>query len=144
VLSNSWGGGDFSQALLDAINAANQADMLFVAAAGNSGMNNDLFAHYPSSYAADNVIGVAATNTVDERAWFSTTARPQWISVRQARTFSTTIGNVPFERHLRPLPTCRVRPPVLSRCALDDGAHEALGSVDAARRSPAEPRLAVA
>ena len=34
VLSNSWGGGGFSQALLDQINKANTNDMLFVAAAG--------------------------------------------------------------------------------------------------------------
>ncbi len=33
VLSNSWGGGGFSQALLDEINRANANDMLFVAAA---------------------------------------------------------------------------------------------------------------
>src|SRR5262249_25814773 len=35
ILSNSWGGGGFSQALLDAINRANSSNMLFVAAAGN-------------------------------------------------------------------------------------------------------------
>ena len=42
VLSNSWGGGGFSQALRDQISAANTADMLFVAAAGNNGRNNDV------------------------------------------------------------------------------------------------------
>ena len=36
VLSNSWAGAGFSQALLDEINRANQNEMLFVAAAGNS------------------------------------------------------------------------------------------------------------
>ena len=36
VLSNSWGGGGFSQSLLDAINLANSNGMLFVVAAGNS------------------------------------------------------------------------------------------------------------
>jgi subtilisin family serine protease len=39
--SNSWGGGGYSQALKDAINAAGAAGMLFVAAAGNSNSNND-------------------------------------------------------------------------------------------------------
>src|SRR5204863_8740200 len=33
VLSNSWGGGGFSQALMDEINKANANDILFVAAA---------------------------------------------------------------------------------------------------------------
>ena len=94
VLSNSWGGGDFSQALLDEINAANQADMLFVAAAGNSGLNNDLFAHYPSSYAADNVIAVAATNNFDQRAWFSNYgASSVHLAAPGDYILSTTIGN---------------------------------------------------
>lgn len=58
--NNSWGGGGFSQGLLDAINRANAADILFIAAAGNSGADNDATASYPSNYAADNVIAVAA------------------------------------------------------------------------------------
>ena len=37
VLNNSWGGGGYSQALLDEINKAGANDMLFFAAAGNSG-----------------------------------------------------------------------------------------------------------
>ena len=44
VLSNSWGGGGFSKALLDEINWANENDILFVAAAGNDGANNDIYA----------------------------------------------------------------------------------------------------
>ena len=35
VLSNSWGGGDYSQALFEEISKANASDMLFVASAGN-------------------------------------------------------------------------------------------------------------
>jgi subtilisin family serine protease len=71
VLSNSWGGGGFSQALLDAINAANNAGMLFVAAAGNSNSNNDATPHYPSSYNAPNVLAVAATDNRDNKSTFS-------------------------------------------------------------------------
>ncbi len=71
VLSNSWGGGDFSQAFLDTINAANDDNMLFVAAAGNNGLPNDLLPQYPASYAAPNVIAVAATTNTDTRASFS-------------------------------------------------------------------------
>ena len=60
--NNSWGGGGFSQALADAITAAGNADILFVAAAGNSTQNIDATASYPASYA--NIIAVAAlTNT---------------------------------------------------------------------------------
>src|SRR5207249_4665842 len=50
IMSNSWGGGGFSQALLDAINDAGAANVLFAAAAGNNGSNNDLFPAYPASY----------------------------------------------------------------------------------------------
>src|SRR3989475_5352069 len=71
VLSNSWGGGAFSQALLDEINRANANDMLFVAAAGNSGTPNDLFPLYPASYNAPNVVAVAATDNTDSLAFFS-------------------------------------------------------------------------
>ena len=71
VLSNSWGGGGFNQALLDEINRANGENMLFVAAAGNTGGNNDLLPIYPASYTAANVIAVAATDNNDARASFS-------------------------------------------------------------------------
>ena len=37
IMSNSWGGGGFSQALYDAISRARDEDILFTAAAGNSG-----------------------------------------------------------------------------------------------------------
>lgn len=71
VLSNSWAGGGFSQALLDEINAAATNDMLFVAAAGNSGTNNDITPSYPASYNAANVIAVAATDNRDALPSFS-------------------------------------------------------------------------
>ena len=71
VLSNSWGGGGFSQALLDEIKRAGDNNMLFVAAAGNNGYNNDLSAFYPASYNATNLIAVAATDNNDSLASFS-------------------------------------------------------------------------
>lgn len=71
VSNNSWGGGGFSQALLDAINAANTSGALFVAAAGNSSSNNDALPQYPASYDAPNIISVAATDHNDLLAFFS-------------------------------------------------------------------------
>jgi subtilisin family serine protease/PKD repeat protein len=71
VMNNSWGGGGFNTALLDAITTADQAGALFVAAAGNNGADNDLTPHYPSSYEAPNVLAVAATDLNDARAFFS-------------------------------------------------------------------------
>ncbi|MDI9863462.1 S8 family peptidase [Flectobacillus sp. DC10W] len=62
--NNSWGGGGFSQALQDAISRANNAGILFIAAAGNNSSNNDATANYPSNYNVANVIAVASiTNT---------------------------------------------------------------------------------
>ncbi len=56
VLSNSWGGRSFSQALRDEIAATADADMLFVAAAGNDGFSNDILPTYPASYDVDNIV----------------------------------------------------------------------------------------
>ena len=67
--NNSWGGGGFSQALYDAINA--QRDILFIAAAGNNSNNNDVTPNYPSGYDLPNVISVAATDSSDLLASFS-------------------------------------------------------------------------
>ena len=75
VLSNSWGGGGFSQALLDEINKANTNNMLFAAAAGNNSSNNDTTPFYPADYNAPNVVAVAATNNQDQLASFSNFGR---------------------------------------------------------------------
>jgi subtilisin family serine protease len=69
--NNSWGGGPFAQSLLDAIEAHNQAGMLFIAAAGNSGLDNDITPFYPASYEADNIISVLAYNRANQRSSFS-------------------------------------------------------------------------
>ncbi len=69
--SNSWGGGGYSQLLYEAIEQHQEAGILFVAAAGNSGTDNDVNPMYPASYDLTNIISVAATNINDERAWFS-------------------------------------------------------------------------
>ncbi len=67
ITNNSWGGGPFSQALLDAINAGG----LFVAAAGNASNNTDNVSFYPAAYISDNIISVAATDHNDALASFS-------------------------------------------------------------------------
>jgi subtilisin family serine protease len=69
--NNSWGGGGFSQALKDAIDRADAAGILFIAAAGNSGTNNDVTASYPSNYTSANVIAVAAINKTGGLSSFS-------------------------------------------------------------------------
>lgn len=66
VLSNSWGGGGYSQALQDVITAATEAGVLFVAAAGNAGTDNLV---YPA--ALQHVLAVSATDHKDVKATFS-------------------------------------------------------------------------
>ncbi len=71
VMSNSWGGGGYSHALKDAIETAKTAGILFIAAAGNAGADNDLVPSYPASYENNNIIAVAATDHNDQLAGFS-------------------------------------------------------------------------
>lgn len=71
ILSNSWGGGGYSRALYDAIERANAAGILFVAAAGNHQGNNDQIPNYPSNYENTNVVAVAALDRSDALASFS-------------------------------------------------------------------------
>ena len=69
--NNSWGGGGFSQALQDAIGRADNAGILFIAAAGNSGANNDTTASFPSNYPNPNIIAVAALTSTGALASYS-------------------------------------------------------------------------
>ena len=71
ILSNSWGGGGYSQALYDAINRARSAGIIFVAAAGNSSLDTDTNIFYPAGYRLSNVVAVASTDNRDLRSSFS-------------------------------------------------------------------------
>ena len=87
ALNNSWTGGGYSQALHDAIIRAAEANILFVAAAGNEGRNNDAILSYPSAYnttrgtstksaaSYDSVIAVAAIASDGSLAGFSNWGR---------------------------------------------------------------------
>src|SRR5262249_28801072 len=70
-INASWGGGGFDQALADAIGRAQHAGIIFVAAAGNTGANNDTTPFYPADYNYDNVVTVAASNSGDHPASFT-------------------------------------------------------------------------
>jgi subtilisin family serine protease len=69
--NNSWGGGGYSQSLRDAIERANAANILFVAAAGNSSLNIDTSPSYPASYDNDNIIAVASITSAGDLSSFS-------------------------------------------------------------------------
>ncbi|MDW8030977.1 MAG: S8 family peptidase [Candidatus Bipolaricaulota bacterium] len=92
--NNSWGGGGFSQALYDAIKSHMNAGILFIAAAGNSNLNNDTALFLPASYFLPNMIAVAATTHTDARASFSNYGRHTvHVGAPGASILSTTPGN---------------------------------------------------
>jgi thermitase len=94
LMSNSWGGGGYTQALFDSIKAASDKGILFVAAAGNSTSNNDVRANYPSNYATDNMIAVAAITHQDQLASFSSYGkRTVHIAAPGRNVLSTTPNN---------------------------------------------------
>ncbi|HPB81642.1 MAG TPA: S8 family peptidase, partial [Spirochaetota bacterium] len=71
VLSCSWGGGYYSEALFDAIESARSQGVTVVIAAGNNGTNNDAAPFYPASYSSENIISVGASTPGDINAYFS-------------------------------------------------------------------------
>jgi thermitase len=71
IISASWGSGTRSHALEDVIRQAYAEGILFVAAAGNAGADNDQTPHYPSGYNLGNVISVAALDRRDRLTSFS-------------------------------------------------------------------------
>ena len=97
VLSNSWGGkgDDGNQALKDSIDRAKAKDVLFIAAAGNDGTNNDgNNPSYPAGFNNDNLIAVAATDKDDKLAYFSNYGKKSThLAAPGVNVYSTTPGN---------------------------------------------------
>jgi len=76
VANNSWGGSPNDPALQNAIDYGASKGMLFAAAAGNgdilgNGQNTDTNPQYPSAFASDGIVAVAATDDTDSLASFS-------------------------------------------------------------------------
>jgi subtilisin family serine protease len=149
AVNNSWGGGGYSQSLLDAIGRAATADILFVVAAGNGGGDgvgddNDAFAQYPASYDTtaaagfDSVVAVAATGRSDELApWSNFGAKSVHIGAPGVAILST----YPQNAYAYSSGTSMAAPHVTGAAALISGAQgltgaallaRLLGSVDSA------------
>ena len=94
ILSNSWGGGPESRALFEAIQRSHEAGVLFIAAAGNDGRNNDAAPVYPASYNLPNIIGVAAVHNRGGLAGFSNYGkRSVHLAAPGENIYSTTKNN---------------------------------------------------
>lgn len=71
VINASYGAEDpktFSQAELEAIRRARDAGIVFVAAAGNDGLNMDVSRAYPASYPLENIIAVGNSTNLEDPA----------------------------------------------------------------------------
>ena len=124
VMSNSWGGGGFSQALMDAIQAAYNAGILFAAAAGNGTTDTDVTPNYPSCYNVGNVISVAATDNRDALADFS-----NWglTTVDLAAPGVDVLSLAPGNQYATMSGTSMATPHVAGVAALIWGAYPAMG-----------------
>jgi len=91
--NNSWGGGAYSQALRDAIQTHLDRGILFVAAAGNSGSDNNRRPMYPCSYDLPNILCVAATDASDAKpSWSSTGSRTVHLGAPGVAITSTALS----------------------------------------------------
>jgi subtilisin family serine protease len=79
VINASWHVGLQNDVLFEAVRYADQKDVLFVAAAGNEGTNNDQLPVWPACYntgfGVANVVSVMATNRHDDKPGFSNYGR---------------------------------------------------------------------
>lgn len=97
IISASWGSTQRSRALGEVIQKAIDNDILFVAAAGNSSVNNDRQPHFPSSY--PNVLAVAALDRHDQLAKFSNYGvKSVAIAAPGVDILSTWLGNAYEEK----------------------------------------------
>jgi outer membrane protein assembly factor BamB/subtilisin family serine protease len=71
VINASYGSQSFSQAEMDAIQAAGRAGIIFVCAAGNSAENIDISPFFPADCPLDNIICVGASDNRDLPVYFS-------------------------------------------------------------------------
>lgn len=71
VSNNSWGGGGEDPALYDAFQAAGNAGILNVCAAGNNNVDIDETQFLPAGFDLESIISVLASDQNDNRAFFS-------------------------------------------------------------------------
>ena len=128
LTNNSWGGGGFSQALMDAIADAGANGQLFIAASGNAGSNTDVSPHFPSSYNLDNIVSVAATDHNDQLAGFSNFGV---VSVDLAAPGVNTLSTIPGGGYGTKSGTSMATPHVAGVYGLIFGRFPAIGHLDA-------------
>jgi thermitase len=87
VISASWGAAvsaQQAQPIIEAVKRADDAGLIFVAAAANDGKNNDKVSMYPANANFANTITVAASNSSD--------GKPRWSNYGRARVHVAAPG----------------------------------------------------
>ncbi|WP_442888704.1 S8 family peptidase [Congregicoccus parvus] len=79
IVNASWGGGGFSQSILDAIQRLHDAGILFVSAAGNGNNDNDVTPTHPGNYGLPTTVVVGASDSSDARSiWTLPNGASNW------------------------------------------------------------------
>lgn len=130
VSNNSWGGGGYSGPLFSAIERANNAGIVFAAAAGNESNDNDASPSYPASYDVPNVVSVAAVDAERNLANFSNFGAT---SVDIAAPGVQILSTYPGNRYVKLSGTSMATPHVsgaLALLAAHDASLDSAGLID--------------
>ena len=93
VINCSFVSPDFSVILSNAFWNVRNSGIVVVAAAGNSGSNNDTTPQYPASYKIDNIIAVTATTRTDGFAGYNYGANSVHLAAPGYQIYSTWNGH---------------------------------------------------
>jgi subtilisin family serine protease len=94
ITNNSWGGEEYDPLLQEAIE---NCGCLFVAAAGNEGMNNDEGGSYPASFESTNILSVAAVDNKGNLAPFSNYGSDSVDVAAPGVNILSTVPKYPFD-----------------------------------------------
>lgn len=118
VINASWGGRGFSTAIQSAVQRAADAGVLFVAAAGNNGTDNDVIPFYPANYEIPNIISVANTNQFDSLRTGSTPSNWGANTVHLAAPGTNILSTYPGNRYVAYVGTSQAAPHVAATAGL--------------------------
>ncbi len=99
VISASWGAGVSkanAKAVIEAVERADKAGIIFVAAAANDGKNNDTNDYFPTNANTPNMISVAASNSNDSKPNWSNYGRA---NVHVAAPGENIVSTLPNDRY---------------------------------------------
>jgi subtilisin family serine protease len=130
IINASWGSRGYSQSIFDAIQRANDAGVLFVAAAGNNGTNNDVIPFYPANFNIPNIISVANTTQFDLLRTGSVPSNWGPNTVHLAAPGTDILSTYPGNRYVAYVGTSQAAPHVAATAGLILSINPFLGPPD--------------